>query len=124
MSASKPIVRRATREDIEAFSSMQDKPTVNAWCMEKNGEIIGLAGLALIKGRWHAFCDLTPEARIHKISVLRTAKAIFEEARQQGIRFVYADADPHEPRAVAWMFSLGFIKDPRTQYLYRWSARQ
>jgi N-acetylglutamate synthase-like GNAT family acetyltransferase len=124
MIAPRPIIRRASREDIEAFSQLQDKPTVKAWCMEKDGKIVGLAGLALIRGRWHAFCDLEPDARVHKISIVRTAKKIFAEARKQGIRFVYADADPKEPRAVAWMTSLGFIKDPRTQYLYRWSGKK
>lgn len=119
---SKVIVRAATREDIEAFSDLEAKPTAKALCAELDGRIIGLGGIAFIRGRWFAFCDLTPEARRYKVLIAKTARRIFADARRDGVKFIYTEADPNEPRAIAWLHSLGFELDPRSQTLYRWSA--
>lgn len=116
------VVREATRDDIAAFSDMADKPTVRAWCGELDGKIIALGGFALRGGRWIMFCDLTDEARPHKMTLMRTAKRVLGEARRMGLRFVYAEANPNEPGAVRWLQSLGFEVDPRSAYYYRWEA--
>lgn len=118
------IVRRATAEDIAAFSSLKGKPTMLAWVGDDNGRLVVLGGLAFSQGRWFGFCDLTDEARRHKFAVARTAKRVLREAQTRGIRFVYAERDQHEPRALAWLTSLGFTLDPRSQRLYRWSAEE
>src|SRR3990167_9902397 len=107
------MVRLATKADIDAFSDMAGKPTVKAWAGEVDGKIIGIGGLAFAKGRWFAFCDLTEEARPHKMTIMRTAKRLFAEARRDGIKFIYAEASPDEPRSIEWLSSLGFIVDPR-----------
>ena len=117
-----PVIRKASREDIEAFSPMRNKPTINAWCAEIDGRIIALGGCALVKGRWFAFCDLTEEARQYKMHIARTARRFLMEAKRQGIRFIYAEANLAEPGAERWLTSLGFTIDPRTAYLYRWRA--
>ena len=114
------IVRPATREDIAAFSDMADKPTVKAWVGEIDGKIVGMGGLALIGGRWFAFLDLTDEARSSKITLMRTAKRVMAEARRMGLRYVYAQVSTHEANAAAWLRSLGFELDPRSEVLYRW----
>ena len=119
---SKVTVRQATREDIAAFSDMVNKPTVRAWCAECEGEIIALAGFALFGGRWYAFADLPEKIRPRKMLIMRAAKMIMAEARKQGIRFIYAEADMNEPNAVAWLASLGFQADTRSERLYRWSV--
>jgi hypothetical protein len=116
------IVRPATREDIDAFSDMANKPTLKAWVGELDGRIIALGGFAFSKGRWFGFCDLEEDARRFKMTIGRAAKMILNEAKKQGIRFIYAEADPQEPGAIRWMTSLGFTVDPRTAYLYRWRA--
>lgn len=120
---SKVIVRRATREDIAAFSELEKNPTTLAWCADRDGEIIALAGFALFGGRWHAFADLPKEIRPHKMLIMRAAKMIMAEARARGIKFIYAEASPEEPKATAWLTSLGFEPDPRSERLYRWSSR-
>lgn len=115
-------VRPATREDIEAFSDIPNKPTLKAWVGEVDGEIVALGGFAFSKGRWFGFCDLKDEARRYKMTIARAAKMIIAEAKKQGIRFIYAEADKDEPSAVRWLTSLGFAVDPRTAFLYRWRA--
>lgn len=117
-----PIVRPATREDIDAFSSMTEKPTVKAWCGELDGKIIALGGLAFFRGRWFAFLDLTDEARPYKMTIMRMAIRVMAEAKTMGIRFVYADADTREPKSVEWLSRIGFHIDPRTNRLYRWQC--
>ena len=116
------IVRSATKADIEAFSGMADKPTLKAMVGEIDGRIIGIGGVALAKGRWFGFVDLTEEARPYKMHIMRAAKRVLAEAKREGIRFIYAEASPHEPGAIRWLTSLGFKIDPRSQLFYRWSA--
>lgn len=115
-------VRPATRQDIEAFSDVPGKPTMRAWAGEIDGRVVALGGFAFSNGRWFGFCDLTEEAREHRFTIARAAKQAFEEARRQGIRFIYAEADTKEPGSVKWLTSLGFELDPRTEYLYCWRA--
>ena len=119
---SKVIVRPATREDIDAYSDMADKPTIRALVGVIDGRVIAIGGLALVRGRYYAFCDLTDEARAYKLHVMRAAKRLLAEARRDGIKYVYAQASLVEPKAVAWLTSLGFSLDPRSEHLYRWSA--
>lgn len=114
------IVRPATREDITAFSSVKDTPTVKAWCGDLDGRIIALGGLSLTKGRWFAFLDLTEDARPYKMTLMRMAKRVMAEAARMGIRYVYTEADLDEPRSTEWLQRLGFEIDPRSEYLYRW----
>lgn len=116
-------VRLATREDIDAFSSMRGKPTIKALCMEVDGEIVALGGYALVKGRYFGFCDLHEEARQYRMHIARAAKRFLKAAHDEGIKFIYAEPDPEEAGAVRWLTSLGFEVDPRTAYLYRWKGR-
>jgi N-acetylglutamate synthase-like GNAT family acetyltransferase len=119
-----PVVRPATREDVDAFSSMEGKPTVKAWCGELDGKIIALGGLAFAKGRWFIFLDITDDARPYKMTLMRMAKRVMAEAKAMNIRFIYAWADTNEPKSVEWMARLGFHLDPRTHSLYRWKAEE
>jgi len=117
------IVRPATKAFIERFSDMANKPTVRALAGEIDGRVVALGGCALAKGRWYGFIDLLDEARPHKMHIMRGAKRFLEAARHDGIRFIYAEVSQTEPKALAWLTSLGFEYDLRSQHLYRWSAR-
>ena len=115
------VIRPATRTDIEAFSDMPDKPTIRAYVAEMDGKVIGMGGAALAKGRWYAFADLPEEIRPYKMTIMRNARRFLEQMRRDGIRFIYAEASPVEPKAVAWLTSLGFEVDQRSGgRLYRW----
>jgi hypothetical protein len=116
------IIRPATRADVEAFATVRNWPSMVAVAGEIDGRVVLLGGLGYSRGRWFAFCDIADEARPHKIAIGRAAKRIFAKAKEQGIRFIYAEADPDEPGAVRWLTSLGFRPDPRSGYLYRWES--
>ncbi|MFW6028603.1 MAG: hypothetical protein ACOC9Q_03680 [bacterium] len=119
--AGKLIVRPATREDIEAFSEEAGKPTIRAWVGDLDGEIVAIGGFARIRGRWFGFCDLTDDARPYKMTLMRAAHRAMKAAREQGIRFIYADADRSEPRAMHWLHSLGF-EPLANSSIHRWRA--
>lgn len=117
----KPLtVRRATAEDIAAFSDMTEKPTIIGWVGEVDGRIIGLGGFARGGARWVAFADLTEEARPYRMTIARTAIRAMQEAKRLGFRFVYAAKDDSEPTAEKWLKSLGFSLDPKSNTLFRW----
>lgn len=126
----KLIVRRATKADLEAFSDMENKPTLRAWVGDLDGEIIAIGGLAVFKGRYYAFIDLKPEARQFKIHIMRSAKRMLAEAKRSGIKYIYAECSPVEPKASAWLARLGFrlshlgFKFDPTSQLYCWSASE
>ena len=119
---SNPVTRWATRDDIEAYSPLRNKPTIRALCIEVDGEIVALGGLAFSQSRWIMFCDVQDEGRRYKVALMKAAKRMIEEAGRMGIRYVYATASPSERNSVRWVESLGFKIDPRTPDIYRWSA--
>jgi len=116
------IVRPATAADIAHYADTIPTPTVRAVVGEIDGRLVGIGGLRLLRGRWYAFVDLLPEARVHKMTIMRTAKRLLEQARHDGIRFIYAERSPVESRAGRWLASLGFELDQRSMHYYRWSA--
>lgn len=117
------VIRPASKVDIDAFSALPNKPTTKALVGEVDGTIIGLGGLALRKGRYFAFCDISSQdAAPYRLHIARAAIRFLAEARAQGIRYIYATASLDEPLAPKWLARLGFRPDPRHPHLYRWSA--
>jgi hypothetical protein len=124
----KPVIRRATKKDIEAFADSIGVPratqTVRAWVGSVDGEDLAIGGFARYQGRWIAFCDLKDDARKYKKTIVQTARMIMSEARRQGIQFAYATVDSEEANAVRWMESMGFERDIRSGgKLMRWKRR-
>lgn len=131
----KVIRRPATREDIQAFAKATDTPvtpTVKAWVGEIDGKMVALGGFGRGEdGRWIGFVDILPWGRdlleknlyVRAAFVRATVEAL-REAKQEGhIRFVYAKADMEQKRADELLLKIGFVEDPRSGYLYRWSSR-
>lgn len=117
-------IRPATAEDIARFSDMANKPSIRAWVAEQDGRLLGMGGIALAKGRWFGFVDVTDEMLAHKITLARAAIRFLDEVKRSGVRFIYAEVSPHEPGAGRWLESLGFEFDVRSQHFYRWSAKE
>lgn len=102
-------------------------PTLRGWVGEIDGKAVALGGLANTGGRWIAFMDVTEEGRallksslqVRK-ALIRTARMVMDEARKQGIRFAYAEAEMRFPLADKMLERIGFQPDPRAENLYRW----
>ena len=123
--------RPATHADLDAYyAELVNRPTARMWAAELDGEIIAMGGLALAKGRWIAVFDIGEKARealdrnvYVKAAMYREALKGLIRAKQDGIRYIYADADKDaHPRAVEFLERLGFSLDPRSQKLYRWKS--
>lgn len=122
MSISNVTIRQATREDIECYLEQHQKFTIKAMVGELDGEIIAFGGAVLHKGRWLGFFDLTEKSRPYRMHIMRGAKRFLAMMRKDGVKYIYVEAEPTEPKAKMWLHSLGFEQDPRTQHLYRWKA--
>jgi hypothetical protein len=118
---SEVAVRRATPAELAALVPGDGRPTAKAWVGALDGRIVGFGGLAFRQGRWIAFCELSEEARPYKRAIVRAGRAVIDEVRRAGHRFVYAQVDGSEPMARRWLESLGFQPDSKTR-LYRWQA--
>lgn len=122
------VHRRAMREDIVGFSSKVTWPTAKAWVAEMDGAVLALGGLAIIKGRYIGFLDFTKRGRevldgnvCVQVMLLRVVKNALQEAKDQGVKFIYADAATDEhPRAAEFLERFGFHIDPRSKAFYRW----
>jgi len=122
------IKRPATRQDILDFSAVPKWPTARAWIGEIDGEVVALGGLALLKGRWIAFVDITGRGREYlgkslgvRVAFIRAIHEVLTEARAMGIRYIYAEAELQFPKAREVIERMGFHLDPRSNYLYRWT---
>ena len=123
------VIRSAERADIEKFSNkMMASPSIKGWVASIDDQALMLGGLALINGRWIGFIDATPEAREYlkknmmvRVQFMRMIAERLKEFKEQGIRYIYAEADTDQPRAIELLEKFGFKIDPRSQYLYRWT---
>jgi hypothetical protein len=116
------VVRDANREDLEKFFEQPQKFTMKAIVGEIDGKIVAVGGVVLKKGRWLGFADITDDAKKYKMRIMRHTKLFIERLRKDGVKYIYVKADPDEPKAIAWITSLGFELDPRSQHLYRWKS--
>lgn len=121
------VSRPATREDLESFSNVVRWPTAKAWIGTIDGEVIALGGLALIKGRWVGFLDVTEAGREYlqkslmvKAALIRVIVEGLREARVKGVRYIYTEADTQFTGARELLERMGFNLDPRSGCLYRW----
>lgn len=93
--------------------------------------MIALGGLALIKGRWVGFLDVTEAGREYlqkslmvKAALIRVIVEGLREARAVGIRYIYAEADMQFTGARELLERMGFHLDPRSACLYRWKKTE
>lgn len=101
-------VRPATREDAIAFMG-ECRHTMKAFVAIHDGEPIALGGLAFIKGRVVAFCDLGDgQAKQRPKTLHKAALAVMKAALESGHRYVFAERDIEEPTAARWLSRLGF----------------
>lgn len=118
MKKSRVEVRPATTAEIKDFFNGARLPTTKAWVGVLDGKSIGIGGLMKIMGRWFVFLDLKPEAREHKIALMRAARRVIKSAEEQGIANLYAIVDLKEKNSIAWLHSLEFERVTGT--LFRW----
>jgi hypothetical protein len=119
----KPVIRPATRADIEKlYPKGEFTATTRAMVGLVRGRPVGIGGIALVDGRLYAFAYFKKSARRYKVSIVKAAIGVIEEAKASGARFIYCETDPNEPGAVRWVTSLGF-RPMHKPGVYRWTAK-
>ena len=123
----KVTIREANSQDITTFAGEMKAPTLRGWVGEIDGNTVALGGLAFQNARWVAFLNVTPEGRqllqtsmqVRK-ALIQTARMVMNEARKQGVRFVYAGAEMKYPLADKMLERIGFKPDSRAEQFYVW----
>lgn len=118
----KPVIRPATRADIDKFYKGEFPLTVTAMVGTVRGHIGACWGISQVNGRLIAFCDIRPWARRYKLTIAKSAIAFVKSAQANGARFIWTEADATEPGAARWIMSLGF-KPTNHPHIYRWAAK-
>lgn len=106
----RPEIRPATIDDIRRLSE-HPLPSMRAWVAEMDGEIIAACGLVLWAGRWYIFADVGEKMKPFKISIVKHGMKVIKEAKNMGLKRLYAKHDSLQPAAVKWMHSLGFHEE-------------
>lgn len=119
----RPVIRPATRDDLDKlFGKGKFNLTCNAVVGLVRGKVVGGGGIAHTGGKLWAFCDLKPSAYRYKISIVRAASQVIEDAKARGAKRIWAEADPDKPMAVRWIMSLGF-KPTELPRIFLWTAK-
>lgn len=121
---SKVELRPATSSDIAVLVAEPLPYRVRAFAAERDGELLGLGGLAFLPtGTVAAFVLLAEGARRYKIALHKAGLRTMQEARRLGIRRVVAMAEPGVEPAPRWLERLGF--HPMTidgEQVYAWHS--
>lgn len=119
----RPVIRTATRDDIDAlFGKGKFTLTCTAIVGVVRGRVIGGGGIAYRAGELWAFCDLKPSAYRYKLSIVKIAARIIADAKANGARRIFAEADPEKPMAERWIKSLGFEPTAKPR-IFQWIAK-
>ena len=114
-------LRDATRSDFEA---MLDEPLpyrVRAFAASRDGELLGVGGLAFLPESVAAFLLVVPGARRYRVALHKAGIHTMNEARRLGIRRVVALAEPGIEPADRWLNRLGFhVTDVGGKSVYVW----
>ena len=113
MKKSKPIVRRATIEDLKSFWPDKPIPSGKYWLGEIDGEIVAVSGYAWTDNKWMLFCDQREPSRAYPMHFARAGKRVMADWAATGRKFLWAYEDKNEPTAVRWLESLGFKRQDK-----------
>lgn len=117
----KPVIRPATRADIEQFYGQSFHKTVRAWAAELDGQTIGLAGLVYHVGRpWYLFSAHKPEMLRFKKTMVAAGKMVLKE-----LEGIPGQALTDNPKSAKLLEHLGLVYVCHTPdgALYQWEGR-
>lgn len=127
--------RPATKDDIntfvEKYGADMKAPTARAWVAELDGEMLAVGGIAYAGGFCLGFFELNERARelLKKNMYVRAywfkiAMTFLRQFREEGVRWIYTDADMTYPKADELLERLGFrfYKKKDGNNIYRWSS--
>jgi hypothetical protein len=114
--ADRVVIQPATRETCRAafehlYGEAKDVPCrILGFTGSVDGKVIGLGGIAFYaNGARVAFCDISDEGRRFPLSLHRSARMLFGQAKKLGVKRVVVldSAEVHE-KTPNWLRHLGF----------------
>lgn len=101
-------IRRASREDLEAFYGRETRPSCKAWIAFYKGEPACIAGIALERVGPVAFSDVKPDVNAPTITIWRAAKAMLDEMKERKLPLIVG-INRLKPNSYKFLCSLGFV---------------
>ena len=102
------LIRRASKEDLEAFYGKAARPSCKAWIAFYKGEPACVAGIALERIGPVAFSDVKPGVDAPPITIWRTAKKMLDEMRERKLPLIVG-INKCKPNSEKFLRSLGFV---------------
>jgi len=104
-----PMIRPATRKDIDQLISEPLPHRIRAFAVEENGKLLGVGGFVYQPdGTIAAFVLKAPGAEKYRVALHRAGLMAMQEAKKAGFRRVVALAEKTNPAAERWLSRLGF----------------
>lgn len=101
-------IREATAEDLLGFYGHMPEGEIRAWLALYKGIPACMAGYRRDPGGYVAFSDVKPWVRAPRMTVYRTAKAMFDAMLATGVPLITA-AKGCGKQAPKFLASLGFV---------------
>lgn len=111
-------IEQATSESIKAFYSEGCPHTCYGWIAYYKDQPACFAGVTLDKSGAIAFCDIK-ENDAPKMTVWRTAKAMFENIKSIGLPMIAPYCDPENQRS-----GQSFVKHLGFEYAYTYNGME
>lgn len=104
-----PVIRPATKADIDQLIDEPLPWRVRAYAVEDGGKLLGVGGFAYQPNDTiAAFVLKAPGAERYKVALHRAGLMAMREARNLGYRRIVALAEKTNPAAERWLARLGF----------------
>lgn len=100
--------RPAEPDDFRALAGELPQYRCRCIAAEDNGRVIGIGGYVYRPDGIFASVLLTEDLRRQPIALHRTVARSLEDARQRGVREIFAYAQDDNPAAAPWLQRLGF----------------
>ncbi len=118
-------VRYATADDLDQFYG-QERPTlsVRGVVADRDGEILGVIGLAYQDNEMQAFSSMKEDMRQYPMTIMRAVSKFKTILKSYGAN-VLAIANPDEKHSDKLLESVGFqfVEDIAEGRLYQWQTQ-
>jgi L-amino acid N-acyltransferase YncA len=116
------VVRPTVPADLAALPGPPLQFPSQCVTLVKGDEVLAIGGIRRFDGVLEAWARISPEARRHPIALHKAARGFHEQLKRQGIRKLFAVADPDVPASDRWLERHGFTHcgTVENRKVYQW----
>jgi hypothetical protein len=116
-------MRPLTIDDLTSWWDRRELPrTVRGFAAERDGELMGVAGVMYMPGRLLAFAEMVEEGQRYPLSIMRMARLMRGLLREISSP-VFAQADAQYPNSGNFLEHLGFRHVQGDMYVFKNEGR-